>query len=99
MTDNLKVVVVGGGLAGLTAALHLAERGLQPLLLEADPEFCGGRVGSKPATRLTDQTGKEWVFPAEHGIHGFWRQYHNLKAMLARHQINPGFVKADRQEW
>ncbi len=94
-----RIVIVGGGLAGLTAALHLAERGLCPLVLEADAEFAGGRVSGKPPARLTDQYGKEWVFPAEHGIHGIWRQYHNLKGMLARHKILPKLVEADRQEW
>lgn len=99
MIDNSKVIVIGGGLAGLTAALHLAERGLQPLVLEADPRFCGGRVGGKPATRLTDANGKEWLFPAEHGIHGFWQQYHNLKGMLTRHKLLPKMVRANRQQW
>ena len=40
MTD---VVVVGGGLAGLSCALHLADRGLEPLVLEAS-DGVGGRV-------------------------------------------------------
>jgi phytoene dehydrogenase-like protein len=40
MTD---VVVVGGGLAGLSCALHLAQRGLQPTVLEAS-DGVGGRV-------------------------------------------------------
>jgi len=92
-------LVIGGGLAGLTAALHLAERGLHPVLLEADPNFWGGRVGGRPGTHLTDQRGKDWFFPAEHGIHGLWQQYHNLKGMLRRHNLLPTLVKANRQEW
>ncbi len=67
---------------------------MTPLVLEADRYFAGGRLGGKPATQLAGQD-----FPAEHGIHGFWSQYRNLKAMLKRHAINPQFVKANRQEW
>ena len=89
-----KVIVIGGGIAGLSAALHLAERGLNPLVLEADPQFCGGRLSGKPGTQLADT-----FFPAEHGIHGFWSQYRNLKGMLKRHNLTPQFVLANRQEW
>ena len=50
-----RVVVVGGGLAGLTAALRLAERGTGVTVLEAEPEV-GGRartisVGGEPLDR------------------------------------------------
>ncbi|MFC8943186.1 FAD-dependent oxidoreductase, partial [Streptomyces griseoincarnatus] len=33
--QNLPVVVIGAGPVGLAAAAHLAERGLEPLVLEA----------------------------------------------------------------
>ncbi|WP_124278139.1 FAD-dependent oxidoreductase, partial [Streptomyces sp. ADI93-02] len=34
-TANLPVVVIGAGPAGLAAAAHLVERGIEPLVLEA----------------------------------------------------------------
>ncbi|HZY46073.1 MAG TPA: FAD-dependent oxidoreductase [Anaerolineae bacterium] len=98
-TDSFhNVIIIGGGLAGLSAALHLAERGLQPIVLEADPDRAGGRVSGGQAVELT-QADQLWCFPAEHGIHGFWSQYHNLRGMLNRHHILPQFVAAKQEEW
>jgi protoporphyrinogen/coproporphyrinogen III oxidase len=37
------VIIVGGGIAGLAAALRLRDRGLRPLVLEAEPRV-GGRM-------------------------------------------------------
>jgi isorenieratene synthase len=88
------IVIVGGGMAGLTAALHLAERGLTPVILEADPEFIGGRVAGGEEVEVDG-----WKFRQEHGIHGIWSPYKNLQAMLARHQIRPRFVPAIEEEW
>lgn len=92
------VVVIGAGLAGLTAALHLAERGVSTLILEANPEFAGGRLSGGPAVTV-EQNGKLWSFAGEHGIHGVWGQYHNLKTLLDRQGIDPGFVAARRESW
>lgn len=87
-------------MAGLCAGVCLAERGLAPLVLEADPSVFGGRLSEKlPAPVAFPPNIPPTLFPAEHGIHGFWAQYRNLKALLARHNIQPEFVKADRQEW
>ncbi|MBN1934316.1 MAG: FAD-dependent oxidoreductase, partial [Anaerolineae bacterium] len=94
LPEHAEVVVAGAGLAGLTAALHLAERGLSPLVLEADPARCGGRVsGGDPI-----EVGS-WRFPAEHGLHAVWSPYRNLQAMLTRHLIRPTLVPAQEERW
>jgi uncharacterized protein with NAD-binding domain and iron-sulfur cluster len=93
-----QIVVVGAGVAGLSAALHLAERGLRPLVLEADPERPGGRL--KGGTPLEfEHSGQTWRFPGEHGVHGIWSPYRNLQAMLTRHGIRPMLVPAQKEEW
>ena len=73
-----RVVVVGGGLAGVAAATALAERGLRVTILERET-FLGGRAGSWP-DRLSDGT----AFEMERGFHAFFRQYENLRALLRR---------------
>lgn len=87
------VVVIGGGLAGLSAALHLAERGLKPLVLEADTRL-GGRL---KAMDLITVEGEQFVL--EHGVHGVWSGYRNFQAMLARHGLRPVLVPAREERW
>jgi isorenieratene synthase len=88
------VIVIGGGIAGLSAALHLAERGLQPLVLEADEKFLGGRLAGGENIQVGEHT-----FRLEHGMHGIWSQYRNFQAMLARHNLRPVFVPAQEETW
>lgn len=73
------VVVVGGGIAGLTAALGLAEQGVTVTLLERE-EALGGRVRSWPVD-LGDGSPDARM---SRGFHAFFRQYYNLRAVLRR---------------
>src|SRR5215208_40147 len=93
MDKHYDAIIVGGGIAGLSAALHLAERGLKPLILEAD-ERVGGRLSGKE-----DILFNEYCFPNEHGVHGIWSSYLNLKSMLRRHEILPQLISARDEQW
>ncbi|MFG2103236.1 FAD-dependent oxidoreductase [Micromonospora echinaurantiaca] len=77
----VETVVVGGGIAGMSAAVVLAERGVPVTVLEAAPTL-GGRLGAWPEA-LADGVQR-----VEHGFHAFFRQYYNWRAILRR--VDPG---------
>lgn len=70
-----QVVVVGGGLAGLSCAVALADQGLRVTVLEAAPGL-GGRASSW----IEAQTG-DVVDIGPHIVHS---EYHNMLAFLER---------------
>ena len=51
MTDDRKIVIIGAGPAGLTAAYELAKRGAQSTVLESD-DVVGGISRTATARRL-----------------------------------------------
>jgi len=53
-----RVLVIGGGVAGLVTALDLAGAGLRPIVLEAG-ESCGGVLSSHRVAGLTLDAGAE----------------------------------------
>ncbi|MEA5364162.1 FAD-dependent oxidoreductase [Amycolatopsis sp., V23-08] len=77
-----RAAVVGGGIAGLTAATGLAERGVEVTVFERERHL-GGRAGGW-GERLPDGT----EVTMSRGFHAFFRQYYNLRALLAR--TDPG---------
>jgi isorenieratene synthase len=91
--DDRRIVVVGGGIAGVCAALHMAERGLAVTVLERNGESVGGRVAAYPDAKLTHQ-GQRHGFPMEHGVHGWWRQYRNFLALIERLGLSDRMIDA-----
>ena len=73
-----RVVVVGGGIAGISAAVGLAERGVEVTLVEAESSL-GGRVRSWPVD--VPGGGPQTM---GRGFHAFFRQYYTLRALLRR---------------
>ena len=77
-TEGRRVVVVGGGIAGLSAAATLAERGVKVTVLEREQQL-GGRVRSWPTTLANGDK-----VPMSRGFHAFFKQYYQLRALLRR---------------
>jgi carotenoid phi-ring synthase / carotenoid chi-ring synthase len=73
-----RVAVVGGGIAGIAAAVALAERGVHVQLLEREYQL-GGRLRGWPTTLADGST-----VTMSRGFHAFFRQYYNLRALLRR---------------
>ena len=71
------VVVAGGGIAGIAAAVGLAERGVPVIMIEPHDQL-GGRVRAWPVAHGSDQV------TMSRGFHAFFRQYYNLRALLRR---------------
>ncbi|NKY32900.1 FAD-dependent oxidoreductase [Nocardia speluncae] len=73
-----RVVIAGAGIAGLTAATGLAERGIAVEIIERRAHL-GGRVGG-----WTDNLPDGTPITVNRGFHAFFRQYYNLRALLRR---------------
>jgi len=79
LDNNTKktVLVIGAGLAGLSTALELSERGFSVSLYEEKPV-----IGGKLATpELTTNQGK---FHVEHGLHMWFFHYHTCRDIIQR---------------
>lgn len=78
------VLVVGGGLAGLSASLELAERGYKVTLREAEAVL-GGKLSTRD---LETSVGS---FRVEHGLHMWFNNYHMFRDIRNRLNINENF--------
>lgn len=91
MSTN-RVVVVGGGAAGLAAAYTLKKRGLAPLLLEAGDQV-GGRMGGDRIDGFSTDKGADF-FPASYDV--VFRICEELGLPLVRTRMNIGWYRHGR---
>lgn len=80
MTDS--VLILGGGVAGLTAAHELGERGFDVTVLELRKKVPGGKARSYPAAG--SGTGGRPDLPAEHGFRFFPGFYTHIPDTMSR---------------
>ncbi|MCY4476317.1 MAG: hydroxysqualene dehydroxylase HpnE [Chloroflexi bacterium] len=71
MSDR-DVIILGGGIAGIAAAVHLVKRGIKPTLIERRP-FLGGRAFS-----FMDRISGEEIDNGQHVILGVCHQFLDL---------------------
>jgi monoamine oxidase len=71
-----KVLVVGAGVAGLSAARHLVDRGIEVVVLEARDRI-GGRVWTDNSLGSPIDLGAAWIHGKKHNpIMGLAKQHH-----------------------
>jgi uncharacterized protein with NAD-binding domain and iron-sulfur cluster len=84
-----RVAILGGGVAGLTTAHELAERGFEVVVLEAR-DIPGGKARSLPVP--DSGTGDRKDLPAEHGFRFFPGFYQHLPDTMRRIPDGTGTV-------
>jgi phytoene dehydrogenase-like protein len=77
MSNGPHVTVAGGGLAGLTAALRLAQRGYRVKLYEKKP-MLGGDLASRPPARPGDVEIDVYPHMYLSWYHNFWRLWDDV---------------------
>jgi isorenieratene synthase len=75
------VLVVGGGIAGLSAGIELAERGYTVTVREAAP-YLGGRLHTR------EEKLPVGTFKVEHGLHMWFYQYYNFLELLGKGRLD-----------
>ncbi len=75
------VIVIGGGVGGLTAAHELAERGFDVRVYEARPTW-GGKARSQPVAGSA--TGGRMDLPGEHGFRFYPSFYKHVIDLMSR---------------
>jgi hypothetical protein len=91
-TPRPRVVIVGGGLAGMTTARELSRRGFEVVVLEA-AERLGGKAG---ANQVLDPVYNERMVWEDHGYHVIPGWYVNTRRLLKEIGCEHDLIPLDR---
>jgi uncharacterized protein with NAD-binding domain and iron-sulfur cluster len=90
---SLEVIVIGGGVAGLTAAHELSDRGAAVTVYERRPDW-GGKARSQPVPGSA--AGGRKPLPGEHGFRFYPRFYRHVIDLMKRIPVGGNRSVADR---
>ncbi|MGC6472849.1 MAG: tRNA (5-methylaminomethyl-2-thiouridine)(34)-methyltransferase MnmD [Parvibaculales bacterium] len=82
-TPNRKMTVIGGGIAGVSAAWQMSMRGYDVTVLEAGATICSGASGS-PASAFTPFLQPEWSPRPRMLTSGFYTARHIFEVLRGR---------------
>ena len=95
---DIKIAIIGGGIAGLTAAHHLNKAGFKPTIYEA-AKRTGGRIMSATnllAEGITTELGGEFIDSSHKDILGLCKEFNlNLLDMHAPNEVKKNLVQHD----
>ncbi|WP_276134693.1 hydroxysqualene dehydroxylase [Polluticoccus soli] len=97
-----KVIVIGGGVAGMSAAHELVERGFKVEVYERNKIYCGGKARSVDVPGSNQQYTDKFL-PGEHGFRFFPGFYKHITDTMSRIPFGSGsvhdnLVQVDRVE-
>jgi uncharacterized protein with NAD-binding domain and iron-sulfur cluster len=84
--NGKSILILGGGLAGLQAGCELVDRGFKVTILEKT-SLPGGKLKSWKDKFFAKKYFKDEPYTREHGLHGIWGFYKNLREFLGRHNF------------
>ncbi|MDZ4725658.1 MAG: FAD-dependent oxidoreductase [Leptospira sp.] len=84
--NGKSVLILGGGLAGLQAGCELVDRGFKVIMLEKT-SFPGGKLKAWKDSHFARKIFNNKPYSREHGLHGIWGFYKNLREFIGRHNF------------
>src|ERR1044072_6912620 len=85
------VVILGGGVAGMSAAHELGERGFRVAVYEKQEAYCGGKARSVNVPG-SNQQHADLFLPGEHGFRFFPGFYKHITDTMKRIPFGSGSV-------
>lgn len=84
--NGKSIIIMGGGLAGLQAGCELVDRGFKVIVLEKTA-IAGGKLKAWKDKFFAKKYFKDQPYTREHGLHGIWGFYKNLREFMGRHNF------------